>query len=66
MFYKWLEINWDMTFRIYPDVIVAESLPNYASSHAVACIREELAKSEPDTDRLFNLISGNKYNQPIV
>ena len=28
-------------------------------------IRLELKKDKPDSDLLFNLISGNKYNVPI-
>ena len=52
-----------MTFRIYPDLIVAESLPNYASTYAVDVIKHELAKSEPDALLCCVLLNGDKYNE---
>ena len=63
----WLELNWDnMLFRMYPDLIVEETLPNYRSSHAVEIIRVELAKSEPNSELLFYLLSGGKYDKAIA
>jgi hypothetical protein len=28
-------------------------------------LRDEMKKDKPDTDRIFELISGTKYNKPI-
>ena len=66
MFYKWLEINWDMTFRMYPDVIVEETLPTYRSSNAVASIRAEMAKPAPSSIVINYWLNGDKYDQSIV
>jgi len=54
-----------MIFRIYPDLIVEESLPNYLSAHQLSEIRLELAKSKPCSHHLNYLLNGGKYDQPI-
>jgi len=57
-------INWDnMTFRMYPDLIVEETLPNYESTYAVEVIKQELTKREPNMRLCAVLLNGDKYNE---
>ena len=52
-----------MILRIYPDLIVEDTLPTYSVCYSVDVIKRELAKSEPDALLCCVLLNGDKYNE---
>jgi len=54
-----------MTFRIFPDTIKEKDLPNYASSYQLEQLRIEVAKAEPDPERVNYFLNGKKYDRSI-
>jgi len=54
-----------MILRIYPDLIVEDTLANYESAYAIEQIRLELVKREPSVALLNYLLNGSKYDHPI-
>ena len=45
--------------------ITHKSPMSYEAARDLALIRQELSQDQPNTDKLFNLISGSKYTELI-